>query len=102
MSRYIANGNMYGCSNTFSNPYRGMKTIPFKTSVNELYNFMLRRCLNRLKEYEDTNVSIEFDVLGHMQKELDAANPLSVILSDNVYYFNDSKGIRSIDKYESS
>lgn len=102
MSRYIANGNMYGCSNTFSNPYRGMKTIPFKTSVNELYNYMLRRCLNRYKEYKNADASIEFAVLRHMQEQIDAANPLFVILSDNVYYFNDSKGIRSIDKYESS
>lgn len=102
MSEYTANGNMYGCSNTFSNPFRGMGTKPFKTSVNELYDFMLRRCLNRYKEYEDADASIEFAVLRHMQEQLDEANPLSVILSNDAYYFSDSSVIRRIDKYESN
>lgn len=102
MGRYVANGNMYGCSNTFSNPFRGMETKPFKTSINELYNFMLRRCLNRYKKYSDADTSLEFAMLRHMQEEIDEANPLSVILSDDAYYFNDSKGMRRIDKYESS
>lgn len=102
MSRYVANGNMYGCSKVFSNPFRDMETKPFKTSVNELYNFMLRRCLDRTKEYDDADVSLDFALLRHMQREMKEDNPLSVILSDDAYYFIDSKGIRRIDKYESS
>ena len=101
MGKYIADGTMYGCSYTFSNPCSNMHTEPFKTSVNELYNYMLQRCLNRFKEYEDPNISIEFAVLRHMQEQMDEANPLSVILSDNNYYFSDSEIIRRIDKYES-
>lgn len=107
MSSYIANGTMYGCSNTFSNPFRGIETKPFKTSVNKLYDFMLQRCLDRTKEYKDYDDtddwdSLDFTILRHMQREMHEDNPLSVILSDNSYYFNDVKGIRRIDKYEGS
>ena len=100
MNGYIANGNMYGRSYTFSNPYSNLHTEPFKTSVNELYSFMLKRCLDRFKEYEDPNVSIEFTVLRRMQEQIDEKNPLSVVLCDDTYYFHDSGVIRSIDKYE--
>lgn len=102
MSEYTANGNMYGCSYIFANPYSNLNTEPFKTSISELYNFMLRRCLNRYKEYEDPDTSIEFAVLRHMQEQMDEANPLSVILSGDAYYFGDSSVIRRVDKYESS
>lgn len=102
MSEYTANGNMYGCSYIFANPYSNLHTEPFRTSVKELYSFMLKRCLDRTKEYDDTDTSIDFAVLRLMQKELDATNPLSVILSNDAYYFSDSEMIRRIDKYESS
>ena len=100
---YIASGNMYGRARVFSNPFSNMPTEPFKTSVNELYNYMLRRCLKRFKEYEDPNTSINFAVLRLMQKEMDETNPLSIILDDNdAYYFSDSKETWRIDKYESN
>lgn len=102
MSEYVVSGNMYGRSYTFSNPFGNMHTEPFKTSVNELYSYMLQRCLNRTKEYDDADTSIDFAVLRLMQKELDATNPLSIILSNDAYYFSDSKMIRRIDKYESN
>lgn len=82
MSEYIANGNMYGRSYTFSNPYSNMLTEPFKASVNELYSFMLKRCLGKTRNY--------------------SVNPLSVVLDNDTYYFYDSGIIRSIGKYESS
>jgi hypothetical protein len=100
MYEYTANGNMYGGTHVFSSFYSNMHTEPFKTSVNELYNYMLRRCLNRFKEYEDPNVSIEFVVLRHMQQQ--AINPLSVVLDNDAYYFSDAKELRRIDKYESN
>ena len=102
LGRYVASGNMYGCSYTFSSPFSNMHTEPFKTSVDELYNYMLRRCLSRFKEYEDPNTSIEFTAIRRMEKAADVANPLSVILDNNAYYFIDAKEIRRIDKYESS
>ena len=104
MSEYVANGNMYGRSYTFSNPYANLHTEPFKTSVNELYSFMLQRCLDRTKEYDDTDDwdSLDFAMLRHMQREIDETNPLRIVLSDGTYYFNDSKEIRRIDKYESN
>ena len=104
MNGYIANGNMYGRSYTFSSPFSNMHTEPFKASVNELYNFMLQRCLDRIKEYGDTDDwdSLDFAMLRHMQRELHEDNPLSIILDNDAYYFNDSKGIRRIDKYESN
>lgn len=104
MGEYVANSNMYGRSYTFSNPFGNMHTEPFKTSVNELYSYMLQRCLDRTKEYDDTDDwdSLDFAMLRHMQRELDATNPLSIILSNDAYYFSDSKMIRRIDKYESN
>lgn len=102
MSEYVANGNMYDAVRCYSNPFGSMGTKPFKTSINELYNYMLQRCLRRTKEYDDANTSIEFSVLRHMQKEMHEYNPLSVILSDDAYYFPDSEIIRRIDKYESN
>lgn len=100
MCEYTANGNMYGGTRVFSGFYSNMHTEPFKTSVNELYNYMLRRCLNKFKEYEDPSVSIEFAVLRHMQQQ--AINPLSVASENDAYYFTDAKGLRRIDKYESN
>ena len=102
MGKYIADGTMYGCSYTFSNPYSNLHTEPFRTSVKELYSFMLKRCLDRTKEYDDTDVSLEFALLRCMKKELHEDNPLAVILSNDTYYFNDEKLIRSISKYESN
>lgn len=104
MSEYTANGNMYGCSYVFANPYSNLHTEPFKTSVNELYSFMLKRCLDRTKEYDDTDDwdSLDFAMLRHIQREIHGDNPLSVIFSNNAYYFSDSDVIRRIDKYESS
>ena len=102
MNGYIANGNMYGRSYTFSSPFSNMHTEPFKTSVNELYNYMLRRCLNRTKGYDEASTSLEFALLRQIQEGLQSTNPLSIIKEDNAYYFNDSKEIRRIDKYESS
>lgn len=104
MNGYVVNGNMYGCSYTFSNPYSNIHTEPFKTSVNELYSFMLQRCLNRTREYENIDDwdSLDLAMLRHMQREIHETNPLSVDLRDDTYYFSDSKVIRRIDKYESS
>lgn len=87
LSDYVANGNMYGRAKVFSSPFSNMHTEPFKTSVNELYNYMLRRCLN-------------FAVLRRMQQQ--AINPLSVASENDAYYFSDAKGIRRINKYESN
>lgn len=102
LGNYIANGNMYGRARVFSNPYSNIHTEPFKTSVNELYNFMLQRCLNRTKEYEyiDDWDSLDLAMLKHMQREIQETNPLSVVLCDDTYYFSDSKVMRRIDKYE--
>lgn len=97
---YVANGNMYGSSRVYSSPF--FKTEPFRTSVNDLYYFMLRRCLNRYKNYEDANASLELAVLSHMQEQVNEANPLGVFKENDAYYFGDSKVIRRIDKYESS
>ena len=102
MSEYVANGNMYGRSYTFSNPYSNIHTEPFRTSVNDLYYCMLQKCLNKHKEYEDADVSFDYALLKHMRRELHETNPLSVVLCNDAYYFNDSKVIRRIDKYESS
>lgn len=102
MSEYVANGNMYGRSYTFSSPFSNIHTEPFKTSVNELYNFMLKRCLNKTKEYDTANTSLDFTMVRLLQEEIEATNPLSVILDDDAYYFSDSKEIRRIDKYESN
>ena len=104
MNGYVASGNMYGNTRVFSNPFAGMQTKPFKTSVNKLYDFMLQKCLNGTKEYDDTDDwdSLDFAMLRHMQEEIDETNPLCVFKEDDAYYFNDSKGIRRIDKYESN
>lgn len=104
MSEYVASGNMYGRSYTFSNPYSNIHTEPFKTSVNELYSFMLQRCLNRTREYENIDDwdSLDLAMLRHMQREIHETNPLSVVLCDDTYYFSDSKVMRRIDKYESN
>lgn len=82
LGRYIANGNMYGRSYTFSSPYSNMLTEPFKVSVSELYSFMLKRHLDKSHGY--------------------GVNLLSVVLDNDTYYFNDLGVIRSIGKYESS
>ena len=99
MSEYVANGNMYGRGYTFSSPYSNMLTEPFKASVDELYSFMLKRCLDKTHDY---GVSLEFAMLEHMAKEIHEDNPLSVVLDNDTYYFNDSGVIRSIGKYESN
>ena len=99
MCEYIANGNMYGRSYTFSNPYSNIHTEPFRTSVDELYSFMLKRCLDKTHDY---GVSLQFAMLEHMAKEIHEDNPLSVVLDNDTYYFNDSGVIRSIGKYEGS
>ena len=99
MSEYVANGNMYGRSYTFSSPYSNMLTEPFKASANELYSFMLKRCLDKSHDY---GVSLQFAMLEHMVKEMHEDNPLSVVLDNDTYYFNDSGVIRRIDKYESN
>jgi hypothetical protein len=101
MDGYVANGNMYGSSRAYSSPFSNMHTEPFKTAVNELYDFMLQR-LSTIKEYEDTNAPIEFTLLRHMQREMHAYNPLSVILDNDAYYFSAAGIIRRIDKYESN
>ena len=50
----------------------------------------------------DYGVSLEFAMLEHMAKEIHEDNPLSVVLDNDTYYFNDSKVMRRIDKYESN
>lgn len=102
MSGYVASGNMYGNARVFSSPFSNIHTEPFKTSVNELYNYMLRRCLRRTKEYDNANTPLDFAMLRLLQEEIEETNPLSVVLDNDSYYFTDSKGIRRIDKYESN
>ena len=102
MDGYVASGNMYGCSYAFSSPFSNIHTEPFKTSVNELYNFMLRRCLRRTKEFDNANTPLDLTMIRLLQEEIEATNPLSVVLDNDAYYFTDKKGIRRIDKYESS
>jgi hypothetical protein len=101
---YVASSNMYGRARVFSNPFSNMPAEPFKTSVNELYSFMLQKCLNRTREYEyiDDWDSLDLAMLKHMQREIHETNPLSVILDNDAYYFSDSKVMRRIDKYESN
>ena len=65
---YVANGNMYGCSRTYSNPFTDTK--PFKASINRLYSFMLQRCLDVTREFDDVGISLEFDLLKLIQKEI--------------------------------
>ena len=95
---YVANGNMYGCSRTYSNPFTDTK--PFKASINRLYSFMLQRCLDVTREFDDVGISLEFDLLRLIKKEIHADNPLSIILNNDTYYFSDTKVIWRIDKYE--
>lgn len=98
-NEYVTNGNMYGASKYYSNPLSNLHTKPFKTSVNKLYSFMVQRCLSRTEEY-DKDAPLEFSLLRLMKREVHADNSLSIILCDSTYYFNDSKGLWRIDKYE--